>query len=102
MLVDGGWLSVWKGDVIKTQVVALSMMRWVGSLLAKVSIHAVLGAGWLGLPSLVGNRKEGQKLALKCCCGCPMATEGAVDVPCMWALLPILHQCICSSRVCPS
>lgn len=42
MLVDGGWFSVWEGDVIKTQVVAVSMMRWVGSLLAKVSIHAVL------------------------------------------------------------
>lgn len=40
--MDGGWFSVWEGDVIKTQVVAVSMMRWVGSLLAKVSIHAVL------------------------------------------------------------
>lgn len=76
------------------------MVRWMGSLLAKVSIHAVLVGrlAWGPQPC----RKQGQKLAQRWCSGCPMATERAVDVPCMLALLPILHQCICSSRVCQS
>lgn len=72
--MDGGWFSVWegdviktqvvgKGDVIKTQVVALSMMRWVGSLLAKLSIHAVIQGRLALAPQPC--RKDGQKLALR-------------------------------------
>lgn len=85
MLVDGVWSGIWEGYVIKTRVVAHSMLGWLRHW------QGAGGQSSLGPATLWEVGKVAcQNSSLKWWSRCPTAPEGAAGMPCVWALPPML------------